>query len=55
MLDFNYIVWQEDDQFVSLCTDVEVASCGDTFEEAVANLQEAVELYFEQDLSEMSS
>ena len=55
MLDFNYIIWQEDDQFVSLCVEVNVASCGDTFEEARANLEEALELFFEDELPVVSS
>ncbi len=36
-------IWQEGEQYVSRCRELEVASCGDTFEEAVRNLQEAVE------------
>jgi predicted RNase H-like HicB family nuclease len=43
----QYVVWREDDQYVSHCLNVEVASCGDTREEAIDNLKEAVELYFE--------
>lgn len=43
----NYVVYFEDDAFVARCLDVEVASEGDTSEEAVANLREALELYFE--------
>jgi predicted RNase H-like HicB family nuclease len=38
---------REGDGFVSLCPEVDVASQGDTIEEARANLQEAVELFFE--------
>jgi predicted RNase H-like HicB family nuclease len=49
----TYRIWQEDDQFVSQCLDVQVTSCGDSYEEALANLQEAVELYFEDDFSEV--
>jgi predicted RNase H-like HicB family nuclease len=43
----DYVVWKEEDQFVSRCLNVEVASCGDTRDSAIANLKEAVELYFE--------
>jgi len=43
----NYIVWKEDEFFVSECLNVGVSSFGDTKDEAVANLKEAVELYFE--------
>jgi predicted RNase H-like HicB family nuclease len=37
----------EEGGFVASCLEVEVTSQGDTFEEAVANLKEALELYFE--------
>ena len=47
MHQITYVVWKEDDQYVSHCLNVEVASCGDTREEAIANLKEAVTLYFE--------
>lgn len=43
----KYVVFEEDGAFVARCLDVEVASEGDTEQEAVANLQEALELYFE--------
>ena len=35
------------DWFVARCVEVEVASQGRTIEEALANLREALELYFE--------
>ena len=47
MHNIDYIVWKEDDQFVSQCLNINVASCGDTREEAIANLVEAVELRLE--------
>jgi predicted RNase H-like HicB family nuclease len=43
----KYVVFSEEDGFVARCLDVEVASDGVTEQEAVANLQEALELYFE--------
>ncbi len=43
----KYVVFEEDGAFVARCLDVEVTSEGDTGQEAVANLQEALELYFE--------
>lgn len=39
--------FSEDGIFVARCLDVEVASDGPTEKEAVASLQEALELYFE--------
>ena len=40
-------IWREDDGYVSLCPELDIASQGDTVEEARANLQEAVDLFFE--------
>lgn len=40
-------VWKEGNQYVSQCLNVEVASFGATRKEALVNLQEAVQLYFE--------
>ncbi len=40
-------VTKADGAYVAHCPDVDVASEGDTVEEALANLREAVELYFE--------
>ena len=40
-------VWQEGDQYVSRCPELGVASCGDTPDQALDALREAVELYLE--------
>ena len=42
-----YCVYREDEFCVAQCLNVDVSSFGSTREEAVANLKEAVELYFE--------
>jgi len=47
MRTLNYVTWEEDGAFVAQCLDVDVASEGDTQDEAIANLKEALELYFE--------
>ncbi len=47
MMELNYIVWKENSFYVSQCLNVEVASFGSTIEEAIQNLIEAVELYYE--------
>ncbi|MCD4843922.1 MAG: type II toxin-antitoxin system HicB family antitoxin [Methanosarcinales archaeon] len=49
MKEFNVtaVIWQEDDVYVSKCPELEVASAGDTPQEALENLKEAVELYIE--------
>ena len=44
---FTAILQREGDGFVAICPDVDVASQGDTVEEATNNLREAVELFFE--------
>lgn len=41
------IVWQEGKHFVAQCLNVEVSSFGESKDEALANLTEALELYFE--------
>ena len=43
----NNIVWKEGEFYVAQCLNVEVNSFGKTREEALSNLQEALELYFE--------
>ena len=41
------IIEKEEDGYVALCPEVDVASQGGTIEEARRNLQEALELFFE--------
>ena len=45
---FAATVWREGDWYVSQCLEVDVASQGETEEEALANLKEALELSFEE-------
>jgi len=44
--EFSAVVSREGDLFVAQCLDVDVASQGPSEEEALANLQQALELYF---------
>ena len=44
---FTAIIEKEDNRFVALCPELDVASQGDTVEEAKSNLQEAIALFFE--------
>ena len=44
---FAATVWREGKWFVSQCLEIDVASQGETEEEALANLAEALELHFE--------
>ena len=46
-LTLTALLVREDDGFVALCPEVDVASQGDTVDEAKKNLREAVELFFE--------
>lgn len=41
------LTWKEDDIYVSQCLEVDISSSGDTKENALAALQEALELYYE--------
>lgn len=44
---FTASIWREDDWYVAQCLEVDVASQGETEDEALDNLREALELYFE--------
>jgi predicted RNase H-like HicB family nuclease len=41
------LIQREDDGYVSLCPELDIASQGDTVESARENLREALELFFE--------
>lgn len=43
----KYCVYQEAPYYVAQCLNLDVSSFGDSSAEAVANLEEALELYFE--------
>ena len=45
---FHASVWKEGQWYVAQCLEVDVASQGETEEEALANLREALELHFEE-------
>lgn len=44
---FTASIWREGAWFIAQCLEVDVASQGQTEDEALANLREALELYFE--------
>jgi predicted RNase H-like HicB family nuclease len=44
---FTATVWREGNWFVAQCLEVDVASQGESRDEALANLREAIELHFE--------
>lgn len=47
MVNLEHIVWKEGQHFVAQCLNVDVSSFGESKEEALANLNEVLELYFE--------
>jgi len=44
---FTAVIERENNGYVSLCPELDIASQGDTVEEAKANLTEAIELFLE--------
>ncbi len=46
-LNLKNVVWKEGKDYVAQCLNVDVSSFGKTKKEALANLDEALELYFE--------
>lgn len=46
-IDLKNVVWKEGKYYVSQCLNVDISSFGKTKQEAVDNLDEALELYFE--------
>jgi predicted RNase H-like HicB family nuclease len=53
---FTAMIYREGDGFVAICPELDVASQGDSVEEASSNLREAVELFLETaDASEIES
>lgn len=48
---FIAYVWQEGEWFIAQCLEVDVASQGESEKEALDNLSEAIELYYEAPVS----
>jgi predicted RNase H-like HicB family nuclease len=46
-MEFTAAITHDDGWYVARCLEVEVTSQGETVDEALANLKEALELYFE--------
>jgi len=44
---FTITIWEEEGVFVAKCAELEVSSCGDTPQEALLNIREAISLYLE--------
>lgn len=46
-MDLKNVVWKEGAYYVAQCLNIDVSSFGKTKKDALANLDEALELYFE--------
>lgn len=46
-IDLKSVLWKEGDYYISQCLEVDVSSFGKTKTETLDNLQDALELYFE--------
>lgn len=44
--DMSMVVWKEGEWFVAQCLDIDIASQGETEDEAIENLRDALELHF---------
>jgi predicted RNase H-like HicB family nuclease len=51
MKNIKYVVYKEGEYYVSQCLNVDVSSFGDSIDEAIAALKEAVELFFEDEIN----
>jgi predicted RNase H-like HicB family nuclease len=47
MRDIKYVIHREGEHFVAQCLNVDVSSFGNSVDDAIKNIVEAVELYFE--------
>ncbi len=47
MKNMKYTIWQEDKYYVAQCLNIDVSSFGETVDETITNLMEALELYYE--------
>lgn len=45
--EFHFTIWREGKSYIAQCIEIDVASCGDSYQEALANVKEALELYLE--------
>ncbi len=44
---FTITIWEEEGVFVAKCAELEISSCGDSPQEALENIREAITLYLE--------
>ncbi|HIJ07189.1 MAG: Uncharacterized protein XE11_0622 [Methanomicrobiales archaeon 53_19] len=43
----NVIIWEDEGLYVSKCPQIEVASCGESPQDALENIHEAINLYLD--------
>ncbi len=48
-MNISYVIWAEDNGFVIRCLEYPVVTQGNTKEDAIESLKEAVELYLEEE------
>lgn len=53
MKEISYIIYEEGRYYVAQCLNVDVSSFGETIDDAINNLKEAVELYLEDEKAEI--
>ncbi len=53
--DFTVGIWQEGNWYVAQCLEIDLASQGKTEPEALANIQEAIELFLEPPTSDLKT
>lgn len=46
-IDLKSVIWKEGNYYISQCLEVDVSSFGKTKKQALDNLQDALQLYFE--------
>jgi predicted RNase H-like HicB family nuclease len=47
MKSIKYVIYKEDKYFVVQCLNIELSTFGESIDEALSNLEEALSLYFE--------
>jgi predicted RNase H-like HicB family nuclease len=52
MQTFTCLVKKEENQYASLCVELDIASCGNTKKDAIVGLKNAIEAYLEYMISE---
>jgi predicted RNase H-like HicB family nuclease len=46
-LQLTVIIWEEEGLYVSKCPEIEIGSCGESPQEALENIHEAINLYLD--------